>query len=756
MLIRSGMSAHTPVATLREWLGGVAYVHNGGRDLRLDLLRGFAVVAMLIDHIGGQSPLYALTGGDQFFTSAAEGFVTISGFVVGDVYRQLAIAHGLGVALRRLLERAWLLYLLAVGLTLVILPIATLFDLPWSVRSEVEDARGVLWGIFTLHQTAYLADVALLYALLLGIAPLAFVLLFQGRSWLVLGLSWGLWSAYQINPGGTELPWPIGDNTVFHFSAWQVLFFSAMVLGYHRDGVRRKLNAAWDGPLMVLAGVGSASLIIVYVTHSDARALVTDSACVWFAKNALGLGRIAVSAIVFGCAWLGISRFWIPLQRAIGWLLLPLGQNALFAYSAHVMIVLALGVGTGVLSHRAVPGVPSSLLPDSSTANALLQMASITIVWLAIRVKLFRLASSTWLAGPVPVMVAATLLLWANTAPGTVVGARSKPAFVANPLGTPIPPDQVAAIASEMGRSVQPDPTQVPVIATPKPSPTPRPVATPPSMPLPVLTATAGRDLPGQPWTGSPGPARATLLGSLRQVKFHSQALDRDMPYLIYLPPDYTNESKRYPVVYLLHGASQRIDEWLSYGVAEAADQMIVANQIRPMLLVMPLGDIGYWVNHVDDGERWGDYVSADLVEQVDSSFRTETDGKHRAIGGLSMGGYGALVLAFNNPERFHHVAANNPTLHPEGSLSILGTGNDYAQRDPVSLAATAGGLNGLDIWLDIGATDPWLPRVIDLDQALNTRGLAHTWVIGNGGHDGVYWQRNVPAYLRFYSGGFS
>jgi enterochelin esterase-like enzyme len=239
-------------------------------------------------------------------------------------------------------------------------------------------------------------------------------------------------------------------------------------------------------------------------------------------------------------------------------------------------------------------------------------------------------------------------------------------------------------------------------------------------------------------------------------VQFHSHALDRDMRYLVYLPPGYGVKRTRYPVVYLLHGAGQRIDEWLSLGAVEAADRMISSAQVRPMLLVMPLGDVGYWVNHVGNGQRYGDYVSADLVQQVDAAFATESDAKHRAVGGISMGGYGALILAFTNPNVFQHVAANSPTLHPEGSLSILGVGDEYAQRDPISLAANGGGLNGLGIWLDIGATDPWLPRVSELDRTLNARGIVHTWMLGDGGHEGGYWQRNVPDYLRFYNNGFN
>ncbi len=74
---------------LRHGLAGWAYAAEGGRDLRIDLLRGLAVLAMVIDHLAGPSRLYLLTGGNRFFTSAAEGFIFLSGLSVGLVYRRL-------------------------------------------------------------------------------------------------------------------------------------------------------------------------------------------------------------------------------------------------------------------------------------------------------------------------------------------------------------------------------------------------------------------------------------------------------------------------------------------------------------------------------------------------------------------------------------------------------------------------------------------------------------------------------------------
>src|SRR5829696_9744142 len=115
------MSAARPVA--RTLLGSIwgSYQDAGTRDLRLDFLRGFAVLAMVVDHVGGPSFLYAVTGGNRFYTSAAEGFIFISGLLVGVVYGRIALRDGFDVAMRKALERAGVLYLLTVGVTLPLL-----------------------------------------------------------------------------------------------------------------------------------------------------------------------------------------------------------------------------------------------------------------------------------------------------------------------------------------------------------------------------------------------------------------------------------------------------------------------------------------------------------------------------------------------------------------------------------------------------------------------------------------------------------
>jgi len=97
----------------RAWRYGAASDAGSRRDLRLNLLRGFAVFAMVADHIGGESSwLYAVTGGDRFFVSAAEAFVVLSGLTMGIVYTGVFARGGSRAVLAKALRRGYRLYVL--------------------------------------------------------------------------------------------------------------------------------------------------------------------------------------------------------------------------------------------------------------------------------------------------------------------------------------------------------------------------------------------------------------------------------------------------------------------------------------------------------------------------------------------------------------------------------------------------------------------------------------------------------------------
>jgi enterochelin esterase-like enzyme len=719
----------------------IAYRPAAGRDLRLDFLRGFAVFAMVVDHLGGPSPLQLLTGGNRFITSAAEGFVCISGLLVGLVYHRVAERDGLGTSIRRLLERALQLYVLAVGLTLILLPLSEMLDLPWAQGIDLRDPLALIMSIVTLHRTYYLVDVTLLYSLLLLLAPLALALMADGRSWVVLAISWLIWAGYQRYPEFFDFTWPIEGNYLFIIASWQVLFFTPMVLGFHRQ---RLFNASLRSQRILLALFG-AGLVAILVLFHQLDPLLRDVQAVQgpieggssvsldilelvFSKGDVRIGRLVASVVVFGFLFLLTSACWVPLRRGLGWLLLPLGQNALYAYSVHVVVAAMLGL----------PVVQDNLVPSSSPKlSALLQLLGIGAILLAIRLRLLqprRAHLRYWMASPIAVACGLLILLPTDPTPDL-------PGLAAAP--TPQQGSSSTRAAHLFGTPV----TRASVLETGA-----RLAMTP--VPLPPPAA----DLQPAPLVASDQPPASEFIGqthgTFKELQFYSGALDRDMPYFLYLPPRYGTEGRRYPVLYMLHGGSADKGEWPAYGLVEAVDTLIDSKELHPMMVVMPQGDFSYWMNHVNGGPRWGDYVAFDLVRHIDASFRTLPDPDHRAIGGLSMGGHGALQLAFNHPDVFGVVGAHSPSLHPQTGLqAIAGEGEAFAQRDPITLAEHAPGLEHLQIWLDIGEDDPWRPRAQLLHDTLDQRGIEHTWQVLSGGHNGEYWERNLVTYLRYYDG---
>lgn len=145
---------------------------------------------------------------------------------------------------------------------------------------------------------------------------------------------------------------------------------------------------------------------------------------------------------------------------------------------------------------------------------------------------------------------------------------------------------------------------------------------------LAVPTSALARQ-PSRPLAVDESPASryaAWIRGTFREAAFFSSSLGRTLWYFVYLPPDYFESERAYPTLYLLHGGGGDKEEWPAYGLVDTLDELIMAGEVRPLILVLPHGDSSYWVNHVD-GPRWGDYVALDLVEHVDATYRTLPSG---------------------------------------------------------------------------------------------------------------------------------
>ena len=221
--------------------------------------------------------------------------------------------------------------------------------------------------------------------------------------------------------------------------------------------------------------------------------------------------------------------------------------------------------------------------------------------------------------------------------------------------------------------------------------------------------------------------------GTVVENHLMSQVLGQQR-FRVYLPPGYrATAAQRYPVLYLFHGSSADETQWEDVGIGQGSDCLLAAHRMHPALIV--LLDASTAERHGAAGASEVERFMADsVVPAVDRRFRTLADRRHRAIGGISLGGGWALRIAADRPDRFSAVGGHSPS-----------TGLTLSQR--ASLARRQ-----VRIWLDVGLNDRLRLRVGAFQQALRQRGADVTLHVWPGIHDRRYWSHHVQDYLRFYA----
>ncbi|HEY2838707.1 MAG TPA: alpha/beta hydrolase family protein, partial [Pirellulales bacterium] len=156
-------------------------------------------------------------------------------------------------------------------------------------------------------------------------------------------------------------------------------------------------------------------------------------------------------------------------------------------------------------------------------------------------------------------------------------------------------------------------------------------------------------------------PSSATAAGlEVKTIEHQAESVGRKMKFNIILPANYDGASDRYPVLYLLHGLTSNYTAWAKMNVPQAA-------AAYKLIVVMP--DVGnsWYVNWAESaGEqknRWEDYIIKDLIGYVDAEYRTIAKREGRAINGLSMGGYGAIMLGLRHPDMFCSIGSHSGAL---------------------------------------------------------------------------------------------
>lgn len=159
--------------------------------------------------------------------------------------------------------------------------------------------------------------------------------------------------------------------------------------------------------------------------------------------------------------------------------------------------------------------------------------------------------------------------------------------------------------------------------------------------------------------------------GTIEGAEFKSAVLGRSWAFNVYLPTGYDpNGPLRYPVLYLLHGNGGDRNEWVLKGrIRRTADALIEAGEMPPAIIVMP--DAGTtW--YVDLKEQVESAFFLELIPVIEKNYRALGTRDARVIGGLSMGGYGALRYALKYPEKFQAAALLSPAVYnpepPENS----------------------------------------------------------------------------------------
>jgi hypothetical protein len=356
---------------LAAWSYDASADATSKRDLRIDLLRGFCVFVMIVDHVGGETSwLYVLTGGNGFVVSAAEGFVLLSGLAMGMVHRVLIHTKGVRAMFEKVIGRVWFLYAMTVALTIAFAAVSTTLGDPYAdLMTPASSRRDFAFSVLTFHRTYSLTDILVLYTLLVLMAGPLLWLIARGHWGAVLAGSITAWAIFQIWPERLPRAWQITDGG-FPFSAWQLMFVVGLIVGYHRTRLAEFLRPRWLLAYGVAAVIALVVVQLVVSTWIAPGADPIDVHQLLFDKNDARIGRVLalLGAACFAFAFVTVA--WAPLRRVTGWLLLPMGRNALFAYAVQLFVVAFFA---------------SDLMAPVrlDRENALFQATAVGMVWLA-------------------------------------------------------------------------------------------------------------------------------------------------------------------------------------------------------------------------------------------------------------------------------------------------------------------------------------------------------------------------------------
>jgi len=262
--------------------------------------------------------------------------------------------------------------------------------------------------------------------------------------------------------------------------------------------------------------------------------------------------------------------------------------------------------------------------------------------------------------------------------------------------------------------------------------------------------------------------ARGAGAGEIVHEHFASAMLARDVPVTLYLPDGYRDAATSYPAVYLLHGAGGNADSWVrDAGARETLDGNIGRGTMRPTVAVMPGFGPSTWYVDAAGGEHVATAFLTELIPWVEARFKVSPARSDRAIGGFSMGGYGALSLSMSAPDRFCGAAVLSGAVYvplpPADSAALRAPAFQrdgrfdaaawQAQSYPARLAAYRQAPHKVAYWIASGDHDALGIAVqsAQLFWALDAFQPAQVALrITDGAHESMTWRDALPEALRW------
>jgi S-formylglutathione hydrolase FrmB len=252
-----------------------------------------------------------------------------------------------------------------------------------------------------------------------------------------------------------------------------------------------------------------------------------------------------------------------------------------------------------------------------------------------------------------------------------------------------------------------------------------------------------------------------------------SCTLGRSVRYCAFLPDSFDqNKKRRYPVLYYLHGLGDNEQSLLNFGGWDVISELRREGKVGDFVVLAPSGGRTFYLNSEDGKVRYEDFLLHEFMPQMEKKYRAETTRATRGITGVSMGGYGALRLAFKYPDRFAAVSAQMPALIA-GLPKDLNTGakgspgallgdvfgspfnRAYFHRNNVFYFARTGStvsLKRIKIYFNIGDNDDYgfEQGAQHLHELLKTRSIPNEFHLYPGRHDPQFIIRHFGEVIQF------